>query len=382
MQLREHEGVNGRRDAFPFDPKLLKTIPGYNVRNLDHADERPELDELKAQIKESGVQNPLVVRMVGSDVFIVAGHRRHRACMELIDEGHDVGHVLVIHENKGTNDAERDLHLITSNSGKPLTPSQKAEVVRRLLKHHWDEDTIAKRTGMSRNTITNLITLLESTSEVQEMVKNGEVSATLAIKETRENGAEAAAETFKAAREKAKAKPKGKGKASSKPRIAPRDLGKLPKPVSAEKQQAINAINELKRLAITTGAKDKRDDEMVSVPASLLKMARSLSNAESPSHPSTPGDAATAAQDIASNNDPAPLTRLPPAPQLQMAMRPGVKELIESLKPLAEIAADIDPEKPDDEMIMMSNYGHSISAAQIRAAWRAYTAATGEAVAA
>ena len=62
MQLREHEGVKGKRDAYPFDPRQLKIIPGYNIRDLDSPDERPELDELKASIKEKLLINLATVQ--------------------------------------------------------------------------------------------------------------------------------------------------------------------------------------------------------------------------------------------------------------------------------------------------------------------------------
>lgn len=182
MQIREHPGVQGKRDFYPFDPRLLKIDASFNVRDLDAPDERPELDELKQQIRESGVRVPLEIRLVGEDVVIAAGHRRHKVVMELIAEGVEIETVPVIHEPKYINDADRDLGLIISNSGKPLSSLQKAAVVRRLMAHGWDEKKIAGKTGLSVATINNLVKVEALPEAVKEQVKQGDISASLAVK--------------------------------------------------------------------------------------------------------------------------------------------------------------------------------------------------------
>src|ERR1044072_748044 len=147
MQFRDHPGVQGKRDAYPFDPRLLKIDASYNVRDLDAADERADLDELKESIRANGVRVPLEVRLVDEDVFVVAGHRRHKAVMELIAEGEEIKAVPVMPEPKHTSDVDRIINLVVSNSGKPLKPLEVAEVVRRLGAFGWANGQIAKRLG-------------------------------------------------------------------------------------------------------------------------------------------------------------------------------------------------------------------------------------------
>jgi ParB/RepB/Spo0J family partition protein len=181
MQLRDHEGVKGKRDAYPFDPRLLKIDDSYNVRDLSSPEAVEKLGELKESIRANGVRTPLEVRLDGEDVFIVAGHRRHKAVMDLIEEGEPIETVLVLHEPKGTNDAERTLNLVVSNSGEPLKPMEVAEVVRRLTAYGWDAANIAKRLGWkSSASVKQHLDLLAMPEGVKNHVRKGDISATLA----------------------------------------------------------------------------------------------------------------------------------------------------------------------------------------------------------
>lgn len=181
MQFRDHPGVQGKRDAYPFDPRMLKIDAGYNIRDLDSPEEREELDTLKEMIRSNGVKTPLEVRLRDDDVIIVAGHRRHRAVMELIAEGEDIKSVPVLPEAKGTSEADRVVNLVLSNSGKPLKPLQTAEVVRRLVAFGWDKTQIAQRLGWkSVATVAQHLDMLAMPEAVKNHVRQGEISATTA----------------------------------------------------------------------------------------------------------------------------------------------------------------------------------------------------------
>jgi hypothetical protein len=141
MRLREHPAIGeGRTDILPADPRLLKVMDGYNVRDLTTPEARAELDDLKALIKEHGVKTALVVKFDGQDIWIVEGHRRHKAAMELIAEfessggaqGRNIDTVPVKAEPLGTNDIDRDFGLETSNSGARLKPLELANLIYRL----------------------------------------------------------------------------------------------------------------------------------------------------------------------------------------------------------------------------------------------------------
>ena len=194
MQFRDHPAVQGKRDSYPVDPRALKIDPAYNVRDMKDPETIAHVRWLADSIKENGVKVPLEVRLDGEDIYIVAGHCRHAGTMLAIKEGADIATVMVIPEPKGTNEVERTLNLVTSNSGKALTPLAVAEVVRRLLAFGWTNEAIAKRLGWkSVATVENAVTLLGATPEVHEMVRNGAVSASTASKVVKKEGSKAGA---------------------------------------------------------------------------------------------------------------------------------------------------------------------------------------------
>lgn len=192
-QLRDHGAIQAKRDFFMVDPRKLSIDPTYNVRDLTTPEAREGLDELKAMVRADGVQIPLVVRMVGDDLTIVQGHRRHTVVMELIAEGEDIKAIPALAERKGVNDADRTFDLLLSNSGQPLAPLEIAEVVKRLINYGWTEAQIAQRRGWkSTQTVTNYLSMLEMPEKMKEHVKNGHVSATLAREITKTKDGEEA----------------------------------------------------------------------------------------------------------------------------------------------------------------------------------------------
>jgi ParB-like chromosome segregation protein Spo0J len=62
----------------------------------------------------------------------------------------------------------------------PLTPLEKASVVKRLQTFGWTSTEIAKRMGVSLVAVLDLIKLLEAPAEIKEAVANNIISATLA----------------------------------------------------------------------------------------------------------------------------------------------------------------------------------------------------------
>jgi ParB/RepB/Spo0J family partition protein len=216
MQFRDHPGVQGKRDAYPFDPRLLKIEPGYNVRNLDSTDDADL--ELKESIRANGVRVPLEVRLVDEDVFVVAGHRRYKMTMELIAEGEEIKSIPVMPEPKHTTEIDRIINLVISNSGKPLKPLEVAEVVRRLVVFGWDHHAIAKRLGWRSSTsVKQHLDLIAMPEPVKQIVRDDGASATTAAKAMKNarNDPEFAAQLLRDAAEEQKRLGK-KGRATPK----------------------------------------------------------------------------------------------------------------------------------------------------------------------
>jgi ParB/RepB/Spo0J family partition protein len=221
MKFRDHPGVQGKRDAYPFDPRLLKVDPAYNVRDLTTPEALEKLEELKASIIENGVRTPLEVRLEGEDVFVISGHRRLAATLTAIAEGVEIKSIPVIPEPKNTSEIERCLNLVVSNDGEPLKPLEIAEVCRRLVVYGWDHQQIARRMGRkSSQWVKNHLDMLALPAEVQQMVKREEVAATEAVKVHKKEKGEAVT-TLKAAKQEAESRGKKKVTAKAIKRVSP-----------------------------------------------------------------------------------------------------------------------------------------------------------------
>lgn len=222
MQLREHEGVQSKADMFRVDPRSLLVESGFNVRDFSNPDARERLDELKESIRSDGVLVPLEIRLHDDNLFVVSGHRRLTAVMELISEGVEIKSVPAIAEPKSIGAEDRTVRLLTLNGGEPLAYAEKAEVVRRLLGYGWDRQKIAQRAGWSAQTVANFEEYLAAHPEIKQAVQAGEMSGSAAVALSREEG-DHAPETLKAARKEARKAGKTKitrksiAKAQSKP---------------------------------------------------------------------------------------------------------------------------------------------------------------------
>lgn len=189
-----------RGNLLYFRPEQITIVDGWNCRVYDTPENVAADAELKESIRENGVLEPLAVYMKDGKVCLSNGHRRLRQVMALIAEGVEIESVKAIVEERGTNEADHVLSQITRNSGKPLTPYEQGLVFKRLIGFGWDETQIAKKTGFSRTHVANMLNLQEAPVEVQEMVKDGTVSASLASKVVRDApNVEAAKETLREA---------------------------------------------------------------------------------------------------------------------------------------------------------------------------------------
>ena len=123
-----------RKDLYEVDPRNVKLVEGYNIRNIDP--DSDDIQHLKASIKENGLQRPLVLKANptadedGKEYIAVDGHRRLTAILQLISEGEDIRYVKA-EISKRMNDEQALISMFTLNDGEPLNPIEKAEGVDR-----------------------------------------------------------------------------------------------------------------------------------------------------------------------------------------------------------------------------------------------------------
>lgn len=177
----------GRKDIFLVNPSDIMEDPGWNVREESESLAQ-HIRDLSRSIREVGVLQPLTVFMDNGVPTVTDGHCRLLAVKLAMSEGAEIKSIPVRTEERYSNEADRVLTLLVRNSGRQLSIPEQAMVVKRLLAFNWTEADISKKTGSSRQHIGTLVKFLSSPVEVQEMVSNGEVSATTAVNQIRKEG--------------------------------------------------------------------------------------------------------------------------------------------------------------------------------------------------
>lgn len=251
MQLRDHDAVVGKNDLFRVNPRLLTVEPGFNLRDLETPSAREKLDTLKESIRAVGVLSPVTIRIDGETIYLTDGHRRHKAVMELIDEGAEIDTVPAVAEPKAVNEAERVARIIDFGSGKPLTALEKAEGIRRLMGYGWDRTKIAQRLGVSTQTVATWEEMLALPEAVKDAVREEVVSVTAARQVVREQGPTRATETIAAARETARS--------AGRTKVMPRALGPTRKPQPINRNLIDVLVEALREIAVRgDGPQDRR----------------------------------------------------------------------------------------------------------------------------
>ncbi len=152
-----------------LDPRLLKPNPYQPRRTFD--DET--LEELSSSIKAHGVIQPVVAQKdVDGSYFIVAGERRTRASILAGLEKIPV----VLSDVK--EESKLEVALIENIQREDLNPIEEAKAYQAIIEMgHITQNELSMRVGKSRPSITNALRLLQLSQEMQEALKQGEITA-------------------------------------------------------------------------------------------------------------------------------------------------------------------------------------------------------------
>lgn len=175
--LRDRRGEFKKKDVFFVPFAALKVKAEFNIR-YDYGD----IEELARSIETHGVRIPLHGTFDKDGYWISDGFRRYKAVEMLVKEGKAKGLMIpILPEPKGTNDETRVVDMFTKNSGKPLTPLEQAEGVKRLVAYGWDNKKMADTLNKSTVYIGKLITLGGAPQEIKNLIIKGMLSSTFAI---------------------------------------------------------------------------------------------------------------------------------------------------------------------------------------------------------
>jgi ParB family chromosome partitioning protein len=163
------EGIRDEESSLQEIPLNL-IEPNPNQPRI-HFDEEA-LTELAASIRELGVLQPILVRMVDGDRYqIVAGERRwkaaHRAGLATVP-----AIVRVVDEAASVEQA-----LVENLQREDLNPLEEAAAYQQLIEDfHLTHEDVAKRVGRSRAAVTNTLRLLQLPAAVRHLVSENRLS--------------------------------------------------------------------------------------------------------------------------------------------------------------------------------------------------------------
>lgn len=162
----ESEGPRRADSRLPVDK--IRPNPNQPRKDFDQA----ALEALADSLLQKGVIQPLVVRPKGDYYEIVAGERRWRAAQ--IARLHEVP--VVIRELDDTEVLE--VAIIENIQREDLNAIEEALGLKALIdRFGHTQEKVAEALSKSRSHISNLLRLLNLPSEVQVMVREGEISA-------------------------------------------------------------------------------------------------------------------------------------------------------------------------------------------------------------
>lgn len=129
------------------------------------------LGELAASIREAGVLQPIIVRPGATGYEIVAGERRFRAAR--IAGLAEIPAIV----RRYSDDEVLVLSLVENVQRQDLNPIDKALAYRRLVSHlGTTQEEVARRLGLDRSSVANMIRLLDLPEEIRELVRGGAIS--------------------------------------------------------------------------------------------------------------------------------------------------------------------------------------------------------------
>ncbi|MCW5236046.1 ParB/RepB/Spo0J family partition protein [Verminephrobacter eiseniae] len=198
-------------DLWMLQRSLIRRHPKLQPRDNTTGHCRERVRHLANLMHANGYDRsfPLKVfaaREDGQDVlYLVQGHTRLDAFDLAVSEGKDMEVIPCVTTDRGTTMEDLLVSTITGNEGEPLTPIEKAGIVRELQGCNVELGSIARRLGYTLAYVKSLLSILEAPREVREMVQEGKVAASVAVGTVKEHGKQAGA-VLKAGLEVAKAK--------------------------------------------------------------------------------------------------------------------------------------------------------------------------------
>lgn len=148
---------------------INKIIPNKNQPRLDFYDE--SIQGLADSIKESGLLQPITVRVNGDRYELIAGERRYRACLL---NGYDSIEAIIMEMD---DEESANLALIENLQREDLNAIEQALAMKRIMNTmNFTQLELAKRLGYKQSTVANKIRLLKLPDYIQKAISRNEIT--------------------------------------------------------------------------------------------------------------------------------------------------------------------------------------------------------------
>lgn len=177
-----------KTDLYKVPPEKLVEEPGFNERDYNDPDVQAQIEAFAQAYAAGRYVPPLAVRIDSAtgDIILVDGHQRRRGALLAIERGTTITHLECL-PFRG-NDADRVVCMLTSSEGLKLKPVGIARGYLRLLRMGLDVSEIARSVAKTAQHVESMLVLAEANTDVQALVNQGAVSATMAIEVVRKHG--------------------------------------------------------------------------------------------------------------------------------------------------------------------------------------------------
>lgn len=175
----------------------------FNVRILGKRHEE-QIESIKNSILSEGfhIHEPLGVfieqQSDGSNkVFVHHGHTRLAAVHKARSEGANIEIVPCVPIPRGYNRDQLIASLVTSNTGRPLTPLERAVVIKRLFSYGHKISAISELLNLKAPTIDRSLKVMEAPSELHHLIAQEKIAFTRAAEILEEYGTQKAMEVIR-----------------------------------------------------------------------------------------------------------------------------------------------------------------------------------------
>jgi ParB family chromosome partitioning protein len=180
---KEVPGVK-KKDVYSVDPALLMEEEGFNLRDYDDPEVVEHIEGFAHSYVTGKFVPPLLVRTTPDGrIWVVEGHCRRRGALLARERGAELPFLPAL--GFTGNDSERVEVMLQSAEGLKLKPLAVALGYLRLKRMGHENPEIAERFRKTGSHVEQMLLLAQANSDVHALVREGRVTATIAIEAVR-----------------------------------------------------------------------------------------------------------------------------------------------------------------------------------------------------